>query len=493
MSELAAADPGRVVAVAPTAAGERRLTAGMLDAASNRYARRLLEHGVRRDDLVTVSLPNDLDMIVVCAAVWKAGATPQPVSLGLTPSERADVVAVARPAAVVGFEADGVPSLVAGDVLGEPGRDPAWLDGVDTGPLPDTFARSWKAPTSSGSTGRPKVVLATAPALLDPERPVAQFLPLRATQLVSGPLTHSATFTYAFRGLLTGHTLVVLPRFEERAALAAIERYGVTWALLVPTMLHRLLRLPRAERDPARVRTLETVLHLGSPCAPALKRAVLDWLGPERVVEVYAGSESNGLTLIRGDEWLARPGSVGRPIAGTEVRVLRADGSTAAPGETGQVWLRRGTGPAYRYLGAPGRRRPDGWDTLGDLGYLDAEGWLWLVERADDVIVRGGEKVYPVEIERVLEEHPAVRGALAFGVPDAELGQRVEAVADVAGARVTGEELRAFAAARLDAVRRPARVEVVRRPVRDDAGKARRTDRAVQNKIVTHPRYFEGT
>lgn len=474
MSELAETDPDRVVAVAPTGAGERRLTAHALDAASNRYARRLLEHGVGRDDLVTVSLPNGLDMIVVCAAIWKAGATPQPVSRGLTPDERADVVAVARPAAVVGFVADGVPSLAGGDALGEPGRDAARRDGVDTGPLPDTYARSWKAPTSSGSTGRPKVVLATGPALLDPGRPVAQFLPLRATQLVSGPLTHSATFTYAFRGLLTGHTLVILPRFEERAALAAIERYGVTWALLVPTMLHRLLRLPAAERDPARLRTLETVLHLGSPCAPALKRAALDWLGPERVVEVYAGSESNGLTMIRGDEWLARPGSVGRPIGGTQVRVLREDGSEAAPGETGQVWLHRGADPAYRYLGTPGRRRADGWDTLGDLGHLDGDGWLWLADRADDVIVRGGEKVYPVEVERVLEEHPAVRGALAFGVPDAELGQRVEAVADVAGTHVTGEELRDFAAARLDAVRRPARVRVVHQPVRDDAGKARR-------------------
>jgi bile acid-coenzyme A ligase len=478
VSELAEADPDRVVAVAPSEAGERWLTASALDAASNRYARRLLEHGVRRDDLVTVALPNGLEMLVVCAAVWKAGATPQPVSPGLTPAERADVVAVARPAAVVGFEADGVPSLAAGDALGEPGQDPAWLGGRETGPLPDAFARSWKAPTTSGSTGRPKVVLATAPALLDPERPVAEFLPLRATQLVSGPLTHSATFTYAFRGLLAGHTLVILPRFEERAALAAIERYGVTWALLVPTMLHRLLRLPPAERDPARVRTLRTVLHLGSPCAPALKRAVLDWLGPERVIEVYAGSESNGLTMIRGDEWLARPGSVGRPIAGTQVRVLREDGSTAAPGETGQVWLRRGTEAAYRYLGAQGRRRPDGWDTLGDLGYLDAEGWLWLVDRADDVIVRGGEKVYPVEVERVLEEHPAVRSALAFGVPDAELGQRVHAIADVAGARISGEDLRAFAAGRLGVARRPEQVRVVHEPVRDDAGKARRSSPA---------------
>ncbi|MFD7025615.1 AMP-binding protein, partial [Promicromonospora sukumoe] len=423
VSRLAEADPDRVVAVAvggeaavggpggPGADGDALLTAAGLDAAGDRYARELLRRGVRRDDLVTVALPNGLEMLAACVGVWRAGATPQPVSRGLTPGERAAVVAAARPAAVIGFEADGVPSLPDGFGL----RGPGPVSRADDPPLPDAWARSWKAPTSSGSTGRPKVVLSTAPARMDPERPVAEFLPLGATQLVAGPLTHSATFTYAFRGLLTGHRLVILPRFEERAVLDAIERHGVTWALLVPTMLHRLLRLPAAERDPARVRTLETVLHLGSPCAPALKRAVLDWLGPERVVEVYAGSESNGLTMIRGDEWLRRPGSVGRPVGGTRVRVLRDDGSEAAPGETGQVWLHRGPDPAYRYLGAAGRRRADGWDTLGDLGRLDADGWLWVTDRADDVIVRGGEKVYPVEVERVLEEHPAVRGALAFG------------------------------------------------------------------------------
>jgi len=468
ISGLAEAEPDRVIAVAVTAGGDRTLTADGLETASNRYARLLQARGVRRDDLVTIALPNGLEMLVMCAAVWKAGATPQPVSRGLTPHERAAVVATARPAAVIGFATGGVPCFPEPIDLTGP-------DCVDDSPLPDTWARSWKAPTSSGSTGRPKVVLAAAPALLDPERPVADFLPLRATQLVAGPLTHSATFTYGFRGLLTGHRLVILPRFEERAALAAIERHGVTWALLVPTMLHRLLRLPAAERDPARLRTLKTVLHLGSPCAPALKRAVLGWLGPERVVEVYAGSESNGLTMIRGDEWLQRPGSVGRPIGGTEVRVLREDGSDAAPGETGQVWMRRGAEPAYRYLGAASPRRADGWDTLGDLGHLDTDGWLWLTDRAGDVIVRGGEKVYPVEVERVLEEHPAVRSALAFGVPDEELGQRVEAVADVAGAAVHEEELRAFAAARLDAARRPARVRVTHQPVRDDAGKARRS------------------
>ena len=469
LTRLAQADPGRVVAVA----GDARLTAAGLESAANRYARDLRARGVRRDDLVTLQLPTGLGALVACAGVWKAGATPQPVTLGLTADERAAVVATARPALTVGFSVPDVPSL---PVDHEP-------EASDDGPLPDRWARSWKAPTSSGSTGRPKVVLAAGPALLDPDRPVAPFLPLRATQLVSGPLMHSATFTYAFRGLLTGHRLVLLPRFEEHAWLDAVEQHTVTWAMVVPTTMHRLLRVPAAQRNPVRLTSLQTVLHLGAPCAPDLKRRFLDWVGPQRVVEVYAGSESNGLTMIRGDEWLTRPGSVGRPVAGTQVRVLRPDGTPAAPGEDGLVWLRRGEQPAYRYLGATSRRTPDGWDTLGDVGHVDADGYLWITDRDDDVIVRGGHKVHPVEVERVLEQHPAVRSALAFGVPDEEYGQQVVAVVDGAGSDVDAAEVLAFAARHLDAARRPVRVQVVDEPVRDDAGKARRREWAAHHQV----------
>jgi len=467
LHRLADAEPDRVVAVAVTDDDERTLTARGLDRRSSTYARELVARGVGRDDLVAVCLPNGLEMLVVCAAVWKVGATPQPVARALPADDRAAVVRAARTAVTVGFAVDGTPTLPEGYR-----PDP----GADDGPLADAWARSWKAPTSSGSTGTPKVVLSTAPALLDPGQPVADFLPRRATQLVSAPLTGSAAFTYAFRGLLTGHTLVLLPRFEEGAWLDAVERHRVTWTLLSPTTMHRLLRVPPARRDVRRLTSLESVLHLGAPCPPRLKEEFMTWLGAERVVEVYAGSESNGLTMIRGDEWLRRRGSVGRPIAGTQVRVLRPDGTAAAPDEPGAVWMRRGDRPTYRYLGAPGRRTADGWDTLGDVGHLDADGYLWITGREDDVIVRGGERIHPVEVERVLERHPAVRSAVAYGVPDEEHGQRVEAVVDVAEAQVHPTALLEHAARGLDPARRPTVVHVVRTPVRDDAGKVRRRD-----------------
>jgi len=459
IGDRARAAPNEVVVI-----DERgRLTASDLDESATRLAHALRGRGVETDDLVTISLPNGRDFVIATVAVWKAGATPQPVSTRLTDAERAAVEEVSGPAAAIGLRP----------------QDPStpWFVSVDAPavaePLPDLAASSWKAPTTSGSTGRPKVVKANAPALLDPATPVADFLPLRATQLVAGPMTHSATFTYAFRGLLTGHRLVILPRFDERAWLDAVEEHAVTWGLIVPTMMHRLLRLPKAERHPDRVRSIESLLHMGAPCSIPLKRAFLEWVGAERVVEVYAGSESNGLTMIRGDEWLTHEGSVGRAVGGTEIRIRAADGEPAPIGTIGAVWMRRGPRSAYEYVGATSRRDPEGWDTLGDVGRLDDDGYLYLLDRLDDVINRGGEKIYPVEIERVLEQHPAVRSALAFGLPDPALGECVAAVADVAGAENGADELLAWSKERLGA-RAPASIVVVDEPVRDDAGKASR-------------------
>ncbi len=466
ITALAEQDPARVVAIDD----DTRLTARDLDLRSNRLARAYAALGVGRDDLVTVSLPNSVELVVAVCAIWKLGATPQPVSTGLDAREREALVELARPALVVGFEVAG-PCVPPGFA-----PDPALSDGR----LEDAWAASWKAPTSSGSTGPPKIVLATAPALQDPSRPVAEFLPLGGVHLVCGPLVHSATFTYSFRALMTGATLVILPRFDERRVLRAIAEHGVTWALLVPTMMSRLLRLPEAERAGADLSSLGTVLHLGAPCAPSVKRAFADWVGAATLVEVYAGSESNGLVMMRGDEWEAHPGSVGRPIGGTTLSIRSPSGEPVATGESGTIWMRREGGPTYRYVGAAGRRTDDGWDTLGDLGHLDADGYLYVEDRADDSINRGGVTVHPVEVERVMEEHPVVRSAVAVGIADDDLGQRIEVVADVAESDVEAAELLAWVRKRIDRERRPAAVHLTREPVRSDAGKTnRRTFRAL--------------
>jgi bile acid-coenzyme A ligase len=459
LAERARADPDEPIVV--DSAGV--VTAGELDTAASALAHELFDRGVRRDDLVAVSLPNSRDFVTACFGIWRAGATPQPLSTELRDSERADLESIVAPALAIG---------------GRPASpDVEWLPDVSVAPreglLPDVAASCWKAPATSGSTGRPKIVRAAAPATLDPLRPVAAFLPRVATQIVAGPLWHSAVFTYAFRGLLTGHRLVIMDRFDARAWVDAVEKHGATWGLLVPTMMARLLRLPAEARGPERVASLESVLHMGAPCAPALKRSFLDWLGAERVDEVYAGSESNGLTRITGTEWIERPGSVGRPIGGTEVRIRDEAGVDLPIGHGGLVWMRRGETAAYSYVGATSRRDDEGWDTLGDVGHLDAEGYLFLHDRADDLINRGGDKVAPATVEAVLEEHPAVQEAVAFGVSDDELGQVVHAAVRLTDPAASASVM-AYARTHLGS-RAPVALHVTTTPLRNDAGKVRRS------------------
>lgn len=465
-AELARKDPDRVMLTSlQPGSGSTQMTAGDMERRAAHWVHGLLELGVQRNDLVQISLPNGMDFAVACIAVWKAGATPQPISPQLSEVEAwslSELVARHNGGPAVLLDASAVADLEAR------------VSADGTPELSDAWADSWKAPATSGSTGNPKIVQAAAPALIDPSQGIAEFLPEQATQLVSGPLWHSAVFTYAFRGLMTGHRLVILPRFDEREWLRAVEQYQVTWTLLVPTTMRRMMRLAPEELDPRRVRSLQAVLHLGAPCPPDLKRQFLGWLGPERVLEVYAGSESNGLTLIRGHDWLQHPGSVGRPIGSTEIEIRDEQGAALVPGKTGMIWMRRGDSAAYRYLGAQSHCDDHGWDTLGDVGWVDDEGWLYLRDRADDVINRGGEKIWPTEIEAVLEQHPAVRSAMAYAVPHEEYGHAPTAVADIAESDVSAETLRRHVYEVLGSARTPLVVKLVREPVRNDAGKVRR-------------------
>ncbi|MGO1266078.1 MAG: AMP-binding protein [Microbacterium gubbeenense] len=460
LADRAAVDPDLEVVIDD----HGTLTARELDRAATSLAHALVHRGVKPNDTVAVTLGNTVDFVVACAAVWRAGATPQPLSPELTGGEREKIERLGTPTAAIGARPE-TPGI-------------AWLPSArvapDARPLPDLAADCWKAPATSGSTGSPKIVRAAAPALLDPHQPVAAFLPHQATQIVAGPLWHSAVFTYAFRGLLTGHRLIIMNRFTPERWLDLVERHRASWGLLVPTMMSRLLRLPAEVRDPSRVASIERVLHMGAPCRPDLKRAFLDWLGPERVDEVYAGSESNGLTHITGTDWLAHPGSVGRGIGGTTLRIRDDDGADVAAGQTGTIWMHRGDASAYAYVGAESRRDELGWDSLADVGHLDQDGYLFVHDRAGDLINRGGDKIPPATIETVLEAHPAVLEAVAFGVPDDDLGEAVHAAVRLADPSATMEPLLAYAAQKLRS-RAPVAIHPTTDALRNEAGKVRRT------------------
>ncbi|GAA2078783.1 AMP-binding protein [Aeromicrobium halocynthiae] len=416
--------------------GDRVVTRAELESLGNRLARTWARRGVGVDDLVTILLPNGVDAVLASVAAWKLGATPQPLSPRLPEAERARLLQAARPRLVVDA--------------------PVEVAVPDDGPLPDAVASSWKAPTSSGSTGAPRLLLDPHPSLVDPDRPVAPFVPQDVVQLVAGPLSHAAPYVYAMRGLMTGHELVVLPRFDAGEALAAIERHRVGWAMLVPATMARIWRHPaRAATD---VSSLQSVLHLAARCPEPLKRAWIGWLGPERVVEVYAGTEAQGLTSIRGDEWLERPGSVGRPVPGSRFRAVRPDGSECAPGELGELRMQRDGGLS-------------GWHGLGDAGWLDDDGYVFVADRLDDAITTGGVTVHPADVEAVVDSHPAVRSSVAVGRPDPELGERVHVVAE---SDADPEELLAWARARMDPEKAPRTLEVIEEVLRDDTGKVRR-------------------
>ena len=248
----------------------------------------------------------------------------------------------------------------------------------------------------------------------------------------------------------------------------------MTYLLLVPTMMLRIWRLPEEVRLAADVSSLEVAFHLAAPCPAWLKQAWIDWLGPQKVVELYGGTELQAVTLISGTEWLEHRGSVGRAVVGEiEIRIRTA----ARPaGEEGEIWMRRGpeVPSPYRYVGATARSAPEGWESLGDIGKLDADGYVYITDRLADMILVGGANVYPAEIEAALDEHPAVRSCCVFGLPDEDLGNIPYAIVELSGP-VSDEELLAHLRQRLAPYKLPRVIERATTPLRDDAGKVRRS------------------
>jgi bile acid-coenzyme A ligase len=458
--------------------GDRSLTRAQLESASNRLARDLAAGGVAPGDMVTIALPNSTDWFVAVAACWKAGAIPQPVSARLPERELSAILELANPAAVIGVLADTAP----GRRVLPPGYEPG--PGLPDDPLPDVTAPAWKAPTSGGSTGRPKLIVSGDPAALDEDAPPL-FGVADGCMVIPAPLYHNGPIVWSCSAWLAGSHVVVLPRFDAEATLAAIDRCRADTVYLVPTMMKRIWRLPEEVRDSYDLSSLRAAWHLAEPCPEWLKQVWIDWLGPDRIFELYAGTEAQAATIITGPEWLAHRGSVGRPAAGT-VMICDADGHELPAGAEGEIWLRSlRDEPTYRYLGATARARPGGWESLGDMGWLDADGYLHLGDRMQDMILTGGANVYPAEVEAALQEHPAVRSVAVIGLPDADLGSAVHAIVEADPDAVGQDELLAFTAERVARYKVPRSLEYTSQPLRNDAGKIRRS--ALRSERVSGP------
>jgi bile acid-coenzyme A ligase len=438
---------------------------------TNRIARALAAQGVKLGDMVTIGLPNSVGFIEACWAAWKLGATPQPVSFRLPKAELEAIVELADPPVVIalpGLEAEGRPRATIEDLL-------AACD--DDSDLEDRTAPVLKAPTSGGSTGRPKLILAGQPGETEtsPAGPGLWRIAADDVAIVPGPLYHNGPFGTALAAIAQGAHLVITPRFDAEGTLQEIASRRASWIYLVPTMMNRIWRLPEETRAKYDVSSLRTLWHLAAPCPPWLKEAFIEWLGPEVIMELYAGTEAQAVTIISGTEWLAHRGSVGQVRVG-EMKAVDEAGITLPAGQVGEIYMRRpeGSAPTYQYRGATARVMEGGWESLGDIGWFDEEGYLYLADRRTDMILVGGSNVYPAEIEAVIDEHPLVQSSAVVGLPDEDMGNQIHAIIQPRPG-LTLEALHAHMAERLVTYKRPRTIEFVKEPLRDDAGKVRRT------------------
>jgi bile acid-coenzyme A ligase len=407
--------------------GADAITWEQLERNANRRARAFAAKGVKPGDFVAIGLPNSNVFFETTFAVWKCGATPTSLTWRLPRGEAAAVLDILKPSLVVGGQPDwNAPNSLPADFVPE---------GVSDEPVNNPVARYWKAMTSGGSTGRPKVILDHKPAVVDTAGPAALGMAAGASLLNPGPLYHNAPFIVSHTALFNGGRVTGLVKFDAEECLRLIEASRVQW---------------------------------------------VNWLGPERIYELYGGTEAQGATIISGVEWLEHRGSVGKIGETARLRIIGEDGNEVATGETGEIYFlpNDGAGSTYHYLGAEPKRRADGWESLGDIGRLDAEGYLYLGDRLADMILRGGANIYPAEVEAAVTEHPEVRSCVVVGLPDPEFGQRVHAILELdpsADAQAVADGMAAFLADRLSRYKHPESFEAVTVGLRDDSGKVRRT------------------
>lgn len=448
---------------------EAVLTRTDIDHMSTRRARLLQGFGIGVGDMITVALSNGPEFYETVFALWKLGAVPNIVSPKLPDVELGAIVQLVDPKLVIGVD----PARLPGRKVLPSGTPTDPILSVE--PLPTVVSPYWKAMSSGGSTGRPKIIVDHMPGLYDPTKTYG-LQDIDDVLLNPGPLYHNSPFMGMTMGLFTGAHIVDMGRFDAARALKLIEQHRVQWVTLVPTMMMRIWKLPREERLAADVSSLRFVLHLAAPCPIWLKEGWIDWLGPDRIFEGYGGTEQQGATGIGGREWLEHKGSVGKIATASRMKILNERGEECAPGEVGEIYFLpdAGRNSTYHYIGAEAKASGD-WESLGDLGRLDDDGYLYLVDRRTDLILSGGANIYPAEVEAALESHGEILSSAVVGLPDEDLGQRVHAIVQrKPGSHVSTTDVLEHLALGLARYKIPRSIEFVDEPLRDDAGKVRR-------------------
>ena len=464
------------------AASGETVTYGRLDEGSNRFAHLLRRLGLRPGDGIALCLENDARYYEIVWGAQRSGLYYTAVSTRLTPGELEYIVndcgaqvlvTSATLAPLATAIADRIPSVRRRLMVG--GTVPGWESYEDAvaaepaTPIADELEGA-DLLYSSGTTGRPKGVkfplrgdpLGTPTPLL---RLVTALYGIGAdtVYLSPAPLYHAAPLRFNLTVQRLGGTSIIMEHFDAEEFLRLIEKHRVTHTQVVPTMFVRLLKLPEEVRRRCDLSSLTTAIHAAAPCPIPIKEQMIDWWGPI-IHEYYGGTEGNGLCALTATEWLAHKGSVGRALLGT-IRIYDDDGNELPVGEAGSIYFAGGN--AFEYLHDPEKtrasRRADGASTLGDIGYVDADGYLYLTDRKANMIISGGVNVYPQEAENLLLTHPAVQDVAVFGVPNAEFGEEVKAVVQPVDMAAAGpalaEELIAFCRRHLSPIKCPRSVD----------------------------------
>lgn len=436
------------------------VTYRQLDARSNQCAQLLRSLGLTTGDSIALCLENHPRYFEIAWAAQRSGLYFTPISSRLTAAEVEYIVndCAARVFITSAYKrdlaarlADKLPAVHTRLMLdaAAPGYDAyeAAVAAQPARPVPDEL-EGQDMLYSSGTTGRPKGVrfplpnqpAGTPPALLQ----LMKFLygaGADTVYLSPAPLYHAAPLRFCMSVHRLGGTAIVMEKFDPVEYLQLIERYRVTHTQLVPTMFVRMLKLPEAEQRRFDLSSLRVAVHAAAPCPIPVKEQMIAWWGPV-LFEYYAGTEGNGFTAINSEEWLAHKGSVGRPLLG-EVHIVDDDGTELPAGEIGTIYFAGGA--TFEYHNDPDKtaasRNAKGWSTLGDIGYIDADGYLYLTDRKANMIISGGVNIYPQEAENVLVTHPRVADVAVFGVPNADLGEEVKAVVQPLDMRDAGPEL----------------------------------------------------
>ena len=472
LTEIAAARPDEADLVMVDRAGaEQPVTWRELEVRANQIGRLLDRHGVIAGSIVVLALPNCLDHILVTLAIWKLGATLLPLRHDMPQWEMDRLLELARPTALVSdaHRSSSTACLTRADIS----DSTTWSDA----PLSDRISECLNLIASSGSTGLPKLIVAPVRGVVAGDPQSRLIIDRAATILVTSPLYHVNGFNFASPPLLEGAHSVVMEKFDAALAVDLIERHRITLTVMVPTMLQRIARLDGVRRE--QLASLETVLYGGSTIPEWLVDRWIDLVGPDVFQLSYGSSERLGLVRMAGREWADHRGATGRPLDAT-MSIRDDDGNELPTGEVGHIYMRP-TDPGRRLFEYIGLSQPepteDGYYTVGDMGSVDSDGYLYVADRRTDLIITGGANVFPAEVESALSEHPALIDQVVVGVPDPEWGQRVHAIVQPANpaAPPDAEELRAFCKQRLAGYKVPKTYEVVERIGRTEAGKLNRT------------------